>query len=115
MNPAANSGVQGSVPALRVQILSGPEERTLRTFTGTFRIGRTPDSPFCVPDSHVSRVHAEGRFEGGSWWLFDLGSSNGLYLNGQRVDRVVLGETPTTGRLGVEGPALQFQVEAPPK
>lgn len=51
------------------------------------RLGRAPDAPVHLPDTAVSRVHAELHREGGGYVLQDLGSSNGTYLNGRRIDR----------------------------
>ena len=50
-------------------------------------LGRSKDSDIQVEDANVSRRHAELRREGGSWWLVDLGSTNGTELNGKRVQR----------------------------
>jgi pSer/pThr/pTyr-binding forkhead associated (FHA) protein len=40
-----------------------------------------------LSDPNVSREHAEIRPRGGSWVLSDLGSTNGVSLNGRRIDR----------------------------
>ncbi|MFN8591560.1 MAG: FHA domain-containing protein [Thermomicrobiales bacterium] len=53
-------------------------------------IGRDATSTLLVDDPHVSARHAELRFERGQWWLRDLGSSNGTWLNGNPV-RAVMG------------------------
>jgi pSer/pThr/pTyr-binding forkhead associated (FHA) protein len=47
----------------------------------------------------VSRRHAELRQEGTSWWIVDLGSTNGIELNGSRAERAKLedGDTVTLG------------------
>ena len=58
------------------------------------RIGRTPDNDLVVSDLGVSRNHAElrksptGRYE-----IIDLGSHNGTFVNGSRIDRVELGDS----------------------
>jgi pSer/pThr/pTyr-binding forkhead associated (FHA) protein len=51
-------------------------------------------------DNGVSRHHAELRVEDGQVVLVDLGSTNGTFVNGQPVRRVVLtdGTTVTLGR-----------------
>jgi pSer/pThr/pTyr-binding forkhead associated (FHA) protein len=49
----------------------------------------------------VSRRHAELRQEGTAYWIVDLGSTNGLEVNGKQVerrrlrdgDRITLGST----------------------
>ena len=45
-------------------------------------IGRSARSDVCIPDAFASRLHAEVRKEGESFWLHDLGSANGTRLNG---------------------------------
>ena len=53
---------------------------------GTCSLGRAPSNQFVLRDEKVSRrhaiVHAQGQNE---FWLVDLGSSNGTYVNGRRV------------------------------
>src|SRR6476620_12043728 len=48
-------------------------------------IGRSARSDVCIPDAFASRLHAEVRQEGDSFWLLDLGSANGTKLNGAPV------------------------------
>lgn len=48
-------------------------------------IGRSARSDVCIPDAFASRLHAEIRQEGDSYWLLDLGSANGTKLNGMIV------------------------------
>jgi sigma-B regulation protein RsbU (phosphoserine phosphatase) len=48
-------------------------------------IGRSARSDVCIPDAFASRLHAEIRQEGDTYWLHDLGSANGTRLNGAIV------------------------------
>tara|TARA_R110000850_G_scaffold22504_10_gene66652 strand:- start:554 stop:1462 length:909 start_codon:yes stop_codon:yes gene_type:complete len=48
-------------------------------------IGRSPECQVVVADPRVSRRHAMIRKQDGGFYLFDLGSFNGSYLNGSRV------------------------------
>lgn len=54
------------------------------------QVGADPDSDFVLHDDYASRQHAAIRFESGSLYLTDLGSSNGTFLNGTRVKRVMV-------------------------
>lgn len=51
-------------------------------------IGRSPDNDVVISDSLVSRNHAVLEHVGAEWKLRDLGSRNGTYVNGSRVDHV---------------------------
>jgi len=54
--------------------------------TGDKRIGRDAGKVDVVLDHPaVSRVHAEVRVRSGQVWLRDLGSSNGTFVNGERI------------------------------
>lgn len=48
-------------------------------------IGRSARSDVCIPDAFASRLHAELRQEGDTYWLQDLGSANGTRYNGTAV------------------------------
>src|SRR5687767_2817374 len=51
-----------------------------------FVIGRSRDCDLVVDDPNVSRQHAELRQDGGTWTIRDLGSTNGIKLNGRRSE-----------------------------
>ncbi|MEP6670284.1 MAG: FHA domain-containing protein [Chthoniobacter sp.] len=56
----------------------------------TTSIGRAPTSRLIIASERVSRNHAAIRWEeDGTYTLIDFGSSNGTFLNGQRVSRSV--------------------------
>jgi hypothetical protein len=49
-----------------------------------FVIGRSRECDLVLDDPNVSRRHAEIRREDGAWAIRDLGSTNGIKLNGRR-------------------------------
>lgn len=53
-------------------------------------IGRTPDADVFIDDEGVSRRHAKIAYDSGSVRLIDLGSTNGTFANGQKVDTRLL-------------------------
>lgn len=57
---------------------------------GDYIIGRRSDCQIFVPDMRVSRQHARIHHERGSWVLEDLGSNNGTFVNGERIQSVKL-------------------------
>lgn len=97
-----------SIPPLRVR---QDGEQEVRVFTDTFQLGRDAGCEIQVDASLASRRHAEVRFEEGAWWLHDLGSTNGTYVEGRRIDALRLGRS-TQVRCGREGPAIHFEVDA---
>ena len=53
-------------------------------------VGRSSGCDIVVDDPNVSRRHAEIRRTDGAYWIVDLGSTNGLTVNGKRVERARL-------------------------
>lgn len=49
-------------------------------------IGRSPDCNVEIEDPTISRYHAQIEWIDEGFWLRDLGSANGSYVNGARVD-----------------------------
>ena len=57
---------------------------------GTCSIGRAPSNQVVLAHEKVSRRHAVIHAqEQNEFWLVDLGSSNGTYLNGRRVTQSI--------------------------
>lgn len=53
-------------------------------------IGRLPECKVCCKDGTVSRRHARLVFHEGQWWVEDLGSRNGVMVNGQLIQSCIL-------------------------
>jgi len=51
------------------------------------RIGRGSETDLRIDDPGISRNHAELRRSGGDVTIVDLGSTNGIVVNGRRVDQ----------------------------
>ncbi|MBO7251256.1 MAG: FHA domain-containing protein [Oscillospiraceae bacterium] len=68
------------------------------------QIGRLTDNHLVLSHKNVSRRHAKLRFTGGSWYLIDLQSVNGTYLNGQKL-------IPNKTYLVSEGDRISFGAE----
>ncbi len=71
-------------PASRAK-LSVPLDRKIVT------LGRGDDNDVVLDDPQVSRHHARIRREGDAYFVEDLASANGTYINGKRVGRAQIG------------------------
>jgi hypothetical protein len=49
-------------------------------------LGRSREADIVLDDANVSRKHAEIRPSGGSWTVRDMGSTNGVKVNGRRIE-----------------------------
>ena len=58
--------------------------------TTAIRYGRSEDSPLRISDSSVSLMHASLEWIDGSWFIEDLQSTNGTFVNGERVSRLLV-------------------------
>jgi pSer/pThr/pTyr-binding forkhead associated (FHA) protein len=52
---------------------------------GSMTVGRAATCDVVLADTYVSNVHARIYERDGGWWLEDLGSTNGTYVNRTRV------------------------------
>ncbi len=79
--------IKANMPDAELEKSSGDRIRIKRTCS----IGRSPSNDLTLPDDKVSRRHALVQVQKQhEFWLVDLGSSNGTYLNGRRVTQPVL-------------------------
>ena len=54
---------------------------TLKPLT---RLGAEPDNDLVLQDPYISGYHARLRWDGVTWWVEDLGSRNGTFVNRQK-------------------------------
>jgi pSer/pThr/pTyr-binding forkhead associated (FHA) protein len=92
-------------------------------------VGRHSGADLRLPLPDVSRRHCRFSFREGQWWLYDLNSLNGVFVNGERIehapvrpgDTVRIGgftftvEVPTTGERGPTRSVLRSIAEALPR
>ncbi|MEP6813438.1 MAG: DUF3662 and FHA domain-containing protein [Actinomycetota bacterium] len=87
--PAAAEAVADPDLEREVATLSW-DGRTLRVDKRRVVLGRSRECDIQVEDANVSRRHAELRQEGSAYWIVDLDSTNGIEVNGRRVQRTKL-------------------------
>jgi hypothetical protein len=68
-------------------VLTGRTAGTRHPLGGEQTIGRGRAASIVVPDPHASRVHARLRIGAAGAVIEDLGSKNGVRVNGVRIDR----------------------------
>ncbi|MEP6768003.1 MAG: FHA domain-containing protein [Acidobacteriota bacterium] len=94
--PPPAGGLPGATKALpRPRLLIPGDGGTSREHVlapGTTSIGRSPKSDLCLPQSEVSRHHADIIFGPEGYKVLDMGSPNGIFVNGKRVKEQVLAE-----------------------
>ncbi len=55
-----------------------------------FKIGRKQDNHLIIDDKTVSSYHCEIHFDGKQYSILDKGSTNGTFVNGERVNQQIL-------------------------
>ena len=109
-NPTENKTIPPSPPSIKVRIEKGTAEKSEYSFTQPFRCGRDKSCEVRLTDTAVSRFHAEFWFSDGKWWILDLQSANGSFVDGRNVERAPIA-TLARVQLGDDGPILLLTVE----
>ena len=97
-------------PPILVRVIRGEARAREGRFTQSFLIGRLSDCQLQIDDSRVSRVHTQVFFDGDRWWVRDLESANGTFLDGTRIQEAPL-PAQASLELGQGGPLLSLAVE----
>lgn len=78
-------------PQFQFVMRSGPTPGATFSLEGDqLIIGRDTASSIAINDAEVSRKHARLTFQGGKYVIEDLGSTNGTFVNGQRLASAVV-------------------------
>ena len=99
-------------PQLAVDLLN-TQGRILKqfSFSERFTAGRAADNSIVISDDAVSRHHVEIKPEAGRWYLANLRSTNGIYIDGRLIQNQEELHFPVVIALGVAGVYLRIQTQ----
>lgn len=98
--PQPGAGVAAG-PLAELTIESGPDAgHAHRASDHALRLGRSPDNDVILRDPATSGHHARLERRGDQFWVVDLGSTNGTFVNGESIqekplnsgDRLTIGQ-----------------------
>ena len=101
-NTFPNGTSPTGAPSARLVATSGPHAGAVFPLITGAIVGRDPGCTLALPaDTKASRRHAALSFQNGTWRIVDQNSTNGTWVNGQRVadlalahgDTIVVGES----------------------
>lgn len=78
---AGAAGASEVAPPAHLTLLTAPEPARSFSLAPLNLIGRASDNTIRLDETTVSSHHARLSFQGGQWWLEDLGSKNGTGVN----------------------------------
>jgi FHA domain len=91
-------------PGSSTLVVQGRSEAKPRTvkLSASMTVGRAPECELRIDDTYASQQHARVFAKNGSWFIEDLGSTNGTFVNDQKLaapamlqpgDKVRVGQT----------------------
>ncbi len=105
----------------RLKVVQGPDYGAIYVIVGNkASIGRGEDNDAVISDLKASRRHAEFQLLATGWTVRDIGSANGIVVNGKqtRSSPIKLGDTVTLGETTLEfitADAATMMLVAPPR
>jgi FHA domain len=78
---------------------------------GGLSIGRSPDADVRIEDRYASGVHARIYSRGASYYVEDMNSTNGTFLNGGRLDGE--GELHDLDEVRIGNTEFRFELDVP--
>jgi predicted component of type VI protein secretion system len=85
VSPPVEAGRSARLTLVEAAPVDGPTGRSV-ALAGELTIGRRAACEIALRDDSVSGRHARLRRRSGQWEVEDLGSTNGTFVNGRRVD-----------------------------
>src|SRR5690606_26580355 len=90
VDDAGATRVRAALPRYVLRGVSGAAFGKTFPITGSLVIGRQQDCDIAVPSEEISRRHAQVKPTSDGLAVEDLGSSNGTFINGNRVQQGVM-------------------------
>ncbi|WP_370288710.1 FHA domain-containing protein [Nocardioides sp.] len=121
MNPPPPPAGSGGAPGARERAAAAPGElvvqlegRLLRLDPArvVHRVGRAAEAEVVLTSASASRRHAELRVTPQGWVLVDLGSQFGTFVDGRRIEQVLV-DRPLEVTCGPVGPGAAFTLVPP--
>jgi len=84
--PSDSSKQPVGIPSASLQLKGGANDGKSVDLTGSVTwVGRDATSDIVIEDARVSRQHAGIRQDRMGYWIKDMSSRNGTYVNGMRI------------------------------
>ena len=93
----------------KLHLTTGEAESVFLLEAPRFTIGRGTENSLCLHDQSISRCHAEIIRLGKDFFLRDLGSTNGTFVNDERISEQLLNDEDSI-RFGHSGSKLLFKL-----
>ena len=99
--PAAPTTGGARTRAQQLVVVDGPlAGRSFQLGSAPVMLGRSPEATIPLEDDYASGRHARLFAQGSTWFLEDLGSTNGTYLQDQRLSRATVVDPGARFRVG---------------
>lgn len=87
--PQSSTPVQMAQPTMKISVINSPVQVVLTVNIPEYLIGKNPDmvNGAVTHNPAISRVHCKITYSNGRYYLTDMGSANGTYLNQQKVEK----------------------------
>lgn len=90
-------------------IMSGNYHKRIALTKSSNTIGRDDGNLIYFDDNQVSKTHAVISFENDQYWIKDLNSKNGVYLNGKKIDQAERLHDGSILKIGTK--ILRFEID----